>query len=151
MESIFSFLFKFRPLLFREGDLVFRAPWPLLLVLGVAGAGLLLAVASYARPRGKAGPWDRVVLGALRIGALGVLLLALLQPTLVLTPTVPQRNFVAVLLDDSRSMTLPGRDGRPRSDFVAEQLNPETGVLLEKLEERFAVRLFPALDAGSPQ
>jgi uncharacterized membrane protein len=142
MESIFSFLFKYRPLLFREGDLVFRAPWPLLLLLGVALVGGLLAVASYAGPRGKAGPGDRVVMGVLRIGALGVLLLALLQPTLVLSSTIPQRNFVAVLLDDSRSMTLPGKDGRPRSDFVAEELDPETGPLLEKLEDRFAVRFF---------
>jgi uncharacterized membrane protein len=103
---------------------------------------VLLAVASYARPRGKAGTWDRVVMGGLRVGAFGVLLLALLQPTLVLSSTVPQRNFVAVLLDDSRSMTLPGKDGRPRSDFVAEQFDAETGTLLRELAERFAVRFF---------
>ena len=57
MEAILTFLFKYRPLLFREGDLVFRAPWPLLLMLGVALVGVALVVFGYARPRGKAGPW----------------------------------------------------------------------------------------------
>ncbi|MGW8264988.1 MAG: hypothetical protein ACWGSQ_01400 [Longimicrobiales bacterium] len=142
MEAFFTFLFKYRPLLFREGDLVFRASWPLLLVLGVMVAGVALAVVGYARPRGKAGPWDRVLMGVLRAGAFGVLVLALLQPTLVLTSTVPQRNFVGVLLDDSRSMTLPGVDGRPRSAFVTEQFDREGGDLLRELEERFAVRYF---------
>jgi uncharacterized membrane protein len=142
MESIFTFFFKYRPLLFREGDLVFRAPWPLLLILGVTLGGVALAVAGYIKPRGKAGPWDRALMGALRVGAFGVLLLALLQPTLVLTSTVPQRNFVGVLLDDSRSMTLPGADGRPRADFIAEQFGTEKGDLLRELEERFAVRYF---------
>jgi uncharacterized membrane protein len=142
MEAILTFLFKYRPLLFREGDLVFRAPWPLLLMLGVALVGVGLAVVGYARPRGKAGPWDRALLGALRVGAFGVLLLALLQPTLVLTSTVPQRNFVGVLLDDSRSMTLPGADGRPRSDFIAERFDAEDGDLLRELEARFAVRYY---------
>lgn len=142
MEAFFTFLFKYRPLLFREGDLVFRAPWPLLLVLGVTLGGIALAVAGYVRPRGKAGPWDRAIMGALRVGAFAVLLLALLQPTLVLTSTVPQRNFVGVLLDDSRSMTLPGADGRSRADFIAEQFDAEEGRLLRELEERFAVRYF---------
>jgi len=142
MESIFSFLFKYRPLLFQEGGVVFRSPWPLPLTLLVAAAGVAFVLTSYARPRGKAGPWDRVALGALRLGAMGVLLLALLRPTLLLTSTVPQRNFVGVLVDDSRSMTLPGKDGHPRADFVRRELDAETGPLLAALEERFAVRLF---------
>jgi len=142
MEAFFTFLFKYRPLLFREGDLVFRASWPLLLILGVTLAGVALAVMGYARPRGKAGPRDRTIMGALRVGAFGVLLLALLKPTLVLTSTVPQRNFIGVLLDDSRSMTLPGADGRPRADFIREQLAGDGGDLFRALEERFAVRYF---------
>jgi uncharacterized membrane protein len=142
MESLFTFLFKYRPLLFQEGEVVLRSGWPLLLLLGVLGVGVVVAVASYGRARGRAGRRGRLVLGALRVGAFAVLFLALLRPTLVLTSTVPQRNFVAVLVDDSRSMTLPGQDGRPRSTFVQEQLGSESAALLRGLEERFAVRFF---------
>ena len=71
-----------------------------------------------------------------------VLLFALLRPTLVNTSTVPQRTFVGVLLDDSRSMTLPGEGGLPRSAFIEEAFHPEAGPLLRALEEKFAVRFF---------
>ncbi|MFC1660433.1 hypothetical protein ACFL3S_03055 [Gemmatimonadota bacterium] len=142
MESLFTFLFKYRPLLFGEGDIRFATPWPTLILIAAAGIMIALAVVSYARAKGKTGPGSRSLLGLLRAGALGVLLFALLQPTLVLTSTVPQRNFVGVLLDDSRSMTLPGKDGRPRSAFIQEQLHPAESDLVSELEERFAVRYF---------
>jgi uncharacterized membrane protein len=142
VDFLFSLLFKYRLLLFLEGDFVLRASVSLLLLLGMAAAGAAVAVASYLQPRGKAGTSDRTVMAALRLGALAVLLFALLRPTLVNTSTVPQRNFVGVLIDDSRSMTLPGVDGAPRSDFIREQLDPEEGALLKGLEERFAVRYF---------
>jgi uncharacterized membrane protein len=142
MESIFTFLFKYRPLLFQEGDFAFAAPWPVLAVLLVAGAAAAAAVATYAPPRGKAGPVDRTVMAVLRVAALGVLLFALFQPTLVLTSTVPQRNFVGILVDDSRSMTLTGEDGRPRSSFVDDHFGPDGSDLLDQLEERFAVRYY---------
>lgn len=142
MESVFSFFFKYRPLLFREGDVVLRPPWPYLLVAGAAAGAVALVLYSYSRTGGKAGPGDRAVMGGLRLGVIGVLLFALLQPTLVLTSTVPQRNFVGVLVDDSRSMSLPGKDGDPRWGFVQEALDPEDGTLARQLEERFAVRYF---------
>ena len=142
MESIFEFLFKYRPVLFEQGDVALRAPWPVLWI--VLGCVLVAAVAAatYARPRGKADTLDRGVMAGLRVASLGVLGFCLLRPSLVLTSVVPQRNFVAVLVDDSRSMTLPGEDGRPRADFVRETFGPEGSPLLEDLASRFAVRYF---------
>ena len=142
MNLLFSFFFKYRPLLFLEGDLEFRSSWPAFFLLLLVVAGGVVAVTSYVRPRGKTGPSDRVLMALLRFGAFAVLFFALLRPTLVNTSTVPQRNFVGVLLDDSRSMTLPGADGAARSAFIQEQLDPEEGHLLQELEERFAVRYF---------
>ncbi len=142
MELLFSFLFKYRLLLFAEGDLVFRTSWPLVFLLLLAVGGGVLAVVSYRKPRGRAETLDRAVMAVLRLGGFGVLVFALLRPTLVNSSTVPQRNFVGVLLDDSRSMTLPGSNGEPRSAFIDEQLDPEEGILLNALEERFAVRVF---------
>ena len=142
MDLLFSFFFKYRPLLFVEGDMVFRASWSVLFLSLLAVGGAVVALASYARPKGKAETPDRVVMALLRLGVFAVLVFALLRPTLVNTSTVPQRNFVGVLLDDSRSMTLPGADGAARSAFIEEQLDPEEGDLLQELEERFAVRYF---------
>ena len=147
MEQLFTFLFKYRPILFQEGDLTLAAPWPVLTVLGVGGVIATVAVLSYARPRGRATKGERAVMAGLRVGLLSVLLVCLLQPTLVLTSVVPQRNFVGVLLDDSRSMTLPDEDGEPRTGFVQEALGPE-GELLAGLQERFAVRLFRFSDGA---
>ncbi|MFH1764082.1 MAG: hypothetical protein ABIF09_07825, partial [Gemmatimonadota bacterium] len=142
MDLLFSFFFKYRPLLFAEGEIVFRTSGSVVFLLLLAVAGAAVAVATYARPSGKAEPSDRVLMALLRFGAFTVLLFALLRPTLVNNSTVPQRNFVGVLLDDSRSMTLPGADGAARSAFIEEQLDPENGDLLRELEERFAVRYF---------
>ena len=38
METIFEFLFKYRPLLFQEGDFTFASPWPALFILGGVAA-----------------------------------------------------------------------------------------------------------------
>jgi uncharacterized membrane protein len=141
VDAIFEFFFKYRPALFRQGDIVLRGPWPLttLLLAGLAVAAVVGL--SYLRPRGRAGSLDRGVMAALRAGALGVIVLCLLQPTLVLRAVVPQRNFVGILIDDSRSMTLPDENGQPRSQFVTGQLGAQ-GALIAQLSERFAVRTY---------
>lgn len=142
MESIFQFLFKYRPILFQEGEVVFATPWPLGLVLaGVLVLGVA-AVVTYGAAGGRASPLERTLLATLRLAALGVLAFALLQPTLVLTSVVPQRNFVGILLDDSRSMNLPDTDGAPRRDWVDATFGAEGSALVEALGERFALRFF---------
>jgi len=82
------------------------------------------------------------VLATLRVAALALIVLLLLRPVLVLTSVVPQRNFLAVLVDDSRSMAIEDVDGEPRSAFVQRQLDATEGELLRALAERFAVRQF---------
>lgn len=141
MESIFQFLFKYRPGVYRQGDIVLRGPWP---VATLVVAGLLVAAVvgySYLRPRARASALDRGLMAGLRASALAVIVLCLLQPTLVLRAVVPQRNFVGILIDDSHSMTLPDEGGKPRSQFIADQLGPE-GPLMKALAERFAVRTY---------
>ena len=141
MESIFEFLFKYRLALFRQGELVLRAAWPVTTILIAVAAVAAVVGFSYLRPRGRAGALDRSIMAALRTSALGVIVLCLLQPTLVLRSVVPQRNFVGILVDDSHSMTLTDENGRPRSAFIADQLTAE-GELMKALTERFAVRTF---------
>lgn len=137
---MFEFLFKYRPVVFERGDFAFAAPWP---VAAAAVAALVLAgVVAWSYARAGAGRrLERVVLAGLRLTVLALLLFCLARPTLVISTTVPQRNFVGVLIDDSRSMRIADQGGRPRSDFVAESFGEESA-LRKALEERFAVRYF---------
>ena len=138
---MFEFLFKYRPLLFQEGDFTFLSPWPLTFAVVAALALAVPALLSYTLARGRSRRTDRWVLGTLRTALLALLFFVVLQPALVLTSIVPQRNFVAVLVDDSRSMQIDDRDGTSRAAKAVGLLDPESG-LVPALEEGFAVRYF---------
>ncbi|MGH7500199.1 MAG: hypothetical protein ACREL7_00440 [Longimicrobiales bacterium] len=141
MSSIFEFLFKYRPLVFSEGRLVFAAPMPLLWLIVVAALVGAAAAWTYGRVGGRATARDRAILAAIRVGALAVLGFCLLRPTLVVSTVVPQENFVGVLIDDSQSMRVTDGSQEPRSAFVASAFGPES-VLRTALEDRFQLRMF---------
>lgn len=142
LQALFAFLFKYRPSVFQQGDLAFGAPAPVI-VLALAGLAIAAAaVFSYTRVRGKSTRRDRWVLTALRTAALLVLVTCLFRPMLLLSAAVPQRNFVGVLIDDSRSMQIADRGGEQRADFVRSQIAGRHSALLDALRSRFQVRLF---------
>ena len=142
-ESVFEFLFKYRPLVFQEGDFTLRATWTVYIVATLAAAAVaVLTLQTYARARGRSRRVDRSVLAGLRLAALAVLLFCLFQPVLVLTSVVPQQNFLGILIDDSRSMEIADRDGETRSAFVQEQFGAPESALLTALADRFALRFF---------
>ena len=147
MESVFEFLFKYRPLVFEQGEIAFGAPASIRLWLGVAAVVGASAVATYTIARGRSSVADRGVMAGLRVALLAVLTFCLMQPTLILSTVVPQQNFVGVLVDDSRSMQLANADGTPRNAFVAEAFTPGESELLERLSERFVLRFFRFSDA----
>ena len=141
MNGIFELLFKYRPVLFQEGELSLLAPWPAAAVLaGVLALGLP-ALLSYRGARGRSRSSDRLALGLVRGAILAVLFLMVMQPSLVLTSVVPERNFVAILVDDSRSMTIADEEEAPRAERALHLLDP-AGPLIPALEDRFAVRTF---------
>ncbi|MDA1080705.1 MAG: hypothetical protein O2973_03355 [Gemmatimonadetes bacterium] len=139
--AIFEFLFKYRPAVFEQGDLTFGAPVSVVLIVLLAAAIAVPAMLTYFRVGGKSTPRDRAVLTALRVAALLVLVACLFRPMLLLSEAVPRRNFIGVLLDDSRSMRIADRGQRSRADFVRDSLGPRSR-LLERLSEKFQVRLF---------
>jgi len=142
LEKLFRFLFKYPPLLFQQGDFTWGLSRPVLLVLG---GGLAVALAALLTYRGLSTVdrlRDRVVLVTLRLLALAVLFFCLVRPTLILKAAVPQQNFLGVLIDDSRSMAIADRDGKPRSAFVQEQLTGANARLLASLSQRFVLRFF---------
>ena len=141
-ESLFELLFKYRPLMFEQGDFAFRASWVgYLAVLAAAAAGFL-TLRTYAQVRGNSRPLDRAVLAVIRISALALLAFCLLRPVLVLSSVVPQQNFLGVLFDDSRSMQIADRDEAPRHQFVEASFGEAVGSLLPALADRFTLRFF---------
>src|SRR5947209_1139020 len=142
IEGIFAFLFKYRPAVFEKGDLAFGAPASVIALLLVAAAIGVPAVLTYAMVRGKSTRRDRWVLGTLRVAALLVLIVCLFRPMLLLSAAVPQRNYVGILIDDSRSMQIADRGPQARSDWIAHAFGGPDSTLLKALRDKFIVRLF---------
>ena len=143
MESVFEFLFKYRPLVYERGSFTLGPPWPGAVTWVFVAAAMFLAWFLYRGMRHLAiFPW-RILLMALRCLALLTVLVILLQPALTVPVAAPQRSFVAVAYDASRSMEIRDAAGR-RSRFDAEEdlLRSSTGSLVPELAARFKLRYF---------
>jgi uncharacterized membrane protein len=142
VEKLFRFLFKYPPLMFQQGDFTWGLSRPVLLAVAAAAALAALALLTYRGVAATERRRDRVVLVGLRLAALAVLLFCLFRPALVLKAAVPQQNFLGVLVDDSRSMSIADLNGQTRSTFIQQQLTGANAKLLDALSQRFVVRFF---------
>ncbi|HEX5831112.1 MAG TPA: hypothetical protein VFY16_09035, partial [Gemmatimonadaceae bacterium] len=141
VASVFELLFKYRPVVFEKGAFSFAASGAAVIAVLAAAALALLALRGYRRVSARTTPRDRVVLATLRGVAVLLLAACLLRPTLVVSAAVPQRNVLAVLLDDSRSMRVADVNGRSRGE-VARELFAANGAFLGELGRQFTVRVF---------
>ena len=141
MDAFVEALFKYRPVVFERGDFALAAPWPMLIVVAIAAIALALGWA-YRQARGKSTPRDRVLLTGVRVAILGLAGFALLRPTLLVSTAVPQKNAVAILIDDSRSMRIADADGRTRADVAQRLLGTRDSALTRALSERFQLRYY---------
>jgi uncharacterized membrane protein len=135
---MFEILFKYPASIFHKGHFVFLTPWPLwLLALAIlAAAGLLYW--HVRRNHGMLSGLRPVVIWLLESGLVALLLFLLWHPALSIATLRPQQNVVAVLVDDSRSMSLADASGT-REAAAQAVLN---GGLLKSLGDRFQVRLY---------
>ncbi|MDQ8167506.1 MAG: hypothetical protein P3C09_07060 [Gemmatimonadota bacterium] len=118
-------------------------------VVAVAAVCMVAVVlVAYARVR-TLRPADRAILGTLRALALLLVLGCLLRPGLVIASAVPQRNVLAVVMDDSRSMRIRDVDAATRTAAV-QQLFADTAPLSKKLADKFALRRFRFAATASP-
>jgi uncharacterized membrane protein len=146
--AVFEFLFKYRPVVFERGQLIFGMPWPAYVIIPLGLILIATPLLGYARVQGRIRTPDRVVLASLRFLAMLIILFCLAQPILVLATVVPQENFLGILIDDSRSMRVAD-DGRPRSAFILEKFGQEGSELLAGLDERFKLRFFSFSDVAT--
>lgn len=142
LDALSTFLLKHPREEFARGDLVFAPVVSLLPLLLAVVAAVVLAALAIRRLRGIP-VTDRLVLGGLRVAVFALLGFCLLRPTLVLSRAIEQRNVLAVVLDDSRSMAVADADGATRRERVG-QVFGDSAVLMQRLAERFAIRVYRA-------
>jgi hypothetical protein len=139
---MFQFFFNYPRLVFSRGEFVLLSSWPkwilalLLLATAAVLAGMIRARLPEAAPRVK--NWRLGAIWLLQFGLAGLLLILLWQPAVVVTALQPQKNIIAVLVDDSRSMATV-EDGSSRLAQAVKSL--QNGVLAD-LQKNFQVRLY---------
>jgi uncharacterized membrane protein len=159
---MFQFLFKYPRTAFAKGQIVLLGPWPTwVLWLLIVAASVALGWLMRARLPKAASPlrtWRAGVVWILQSALAAVLLTLLWQPVVMITELKPQQDIIAVLVDDSRSMTIP-EGGSTR---LAQAVNALQGDTLAGLRKKFQTRLyrvdseltrisdFKELQAGAP-
>ncbi len=139
-DGLFKFFFELSPVVFSQGEFRFAPTTGSYLAAAAIAAAAALAI--YAYRTGVGHRSQRVGLAAIRLVILAVLLVCMFRPLLVVKASVPQQNFVAVLVDDSRSMQIADVDGKPRADYAKAQFGANTRGVLKALSDRFTVRTF---------
>src|SRR6476620_3519989 len=137
MSWLFNFLFKYPAFVFRQGDFTFATSRTGMIVLTVVAAIAAASLISYRAIKSEGHPRERAVLVAIRLALLVLIVFCLLRPSLILRAAVPQQNFLGVLIDDSRSMTIADSNEKPRTDFVTQQFGKPDSPLLAALSQRF--------------
>ena len=144
---MFEFLFKYPSALFSRGEFALLGGWPrwvlVLLVLTVAGALAWRIRSGLPEAAHSLRSWRAAAIWLLQSALAALLLLLLWQPAITISELKPQQNIIAVLMDDSRSMSIAD-EGAPRQVRAVEAL--DDGVLSE-LQKKFQLRLY-RLDRG---
>src|ERR1700674_3662274 len=134
---MFEFLFKYPRAVLSKGTLVLLGAWPwwvfVLLVLA-AGAGLAWLIRSkLPEASTHLKNWRAGVIWLLQFALAALVLLLLWQPAILVAELRPQQNIVAVLVDDSRSMSIAD-NGVTRD---AQAINALQGGVLNELQKKF--------------
>ena len=147
-ESLFQFLFEYRPIVFRQGDFRFSPPAGAPLAAAIVIAGVAVAFISYRVLQTRVRWRQRAVLAALRLTALALLLFCIFRPVLVVKAAVSQQNVLGILIDDSRSMQIADAN-RTRGEFARQTFATQDSALMRSLSERFLIRTFRFSSASS--
>jgi len=135
--SIFEFFFKYKPIVYEKGRLAFQLLGSKWWFLPAAAIAVAAAFVFYRAVTGeKRSPW----LIVLRAATLAVLLFMFLRPVLNISTVLPQDSYLAVVIDDSESMTIKDDGKTRRADELAKQMK-ETS-LIKRLSEKFKVRIY---------
>ena len=140
---MFELLFKYPSAVFRKGQFVLLGKWPawlLVVVTGAAVVGLALLIRwrlENAAPEVR--NWRAWAVWGMQSAFLALVLFLLWQPAIIVAELSSQQNIIAVVVDDSRSMSIADSDGRTREALAVAALE---GGVLAGLLQRFQTRLY---------
>ena len=139
---MFELLFKYPRSAYARGQFALLGAWPkwvLVLLILAAAAGLAWLIRSRLP---EAAPvirsWRAWVIWSLQAMLAALILVLLWQPAITVAELKPQQNIIAVLVDDSRSMSI-NEDGATRQAQAVKTL--QDGVL-DSLNRSFQTRLY---------
>jgi hypothetical protein len=146
---MFQFLFKYPSPVFTKGRFVLLGAWPawLLPVMIAAGAGGLAMLIGWRLRRAASGPgaakglqsWRAWLVWGLQSAMLAMVLVLLWQPAMLVGELSSQQNIIAVVVDDSRSMSIADSDGKTREAAALRALEDS---VLSGLQKRFQTRIY---------
>ena len=146
---MFEFFFKYPRSVYERGHFALLGAWPtwvLVLLIVAAAAGLALLIR---RHLAQAAPivhsWRVWLIWALQSLLAALVLVLLWQPAITVSELKPQQNMIAVLVDDSRSMSI-SEDGSTRQAQAVQAL--QNGVL-QSLNHSFQTRLYRIDDVAA--
>jgi hypothetical protein len=146
---VFEFFFKYPRSAYARGQFAFLGAWPTW-VLGLLVVAAAVVLACLIRSRLKeAAPamrgWRSWVICGVQTLLVAIVLALLWQPAITVAELKPQRNIIAVLVDDSRSMAM-SEDGSTREAQAVKAL--QNGVL-DGLSRSFQTRLYRIDDVAA--
>jgi uncharacterized membrane protein len=140
---MFQFLFKYPSAVFTKGHFVFIGSWPAWLLpvfILLASGGLALLVFRNLRNAAPNLRRGRVwAIWGIQSALIALLLALLWRPAMVVSELNSQQNVIAVVIDDSCSMSIVDVDGQTREEAALAALNH--GVL-SGLQSRFQTRIY---------
>ena len=142
MGWLFRFLFKYPAFVFQQGDFAFATSRSMTIGLIALATIAAMSLVTFRSIKSEGPPRDRFILVALRLALIALLTFCLFRPSLILKAAVPQQNFLGILIDDSKSMTIADRDEQPRTAFVQQEFGQPDSPMLKALSERFVLRYF---------
>jgi uncharacterized membrane protein len=141
LEQVVRFLFKYSAALFAKSQFGFAARPSLFVIAALAVSLAFLVYFLYVTPSVRlAGGW-RAALILVRCLLVVVIVVCIMRPVIVVPSVLPQSSYVAVLMDDSASMKLPGEGGGSRLDQLKELMSPGSR-FLSALSDKFKVRAY---------
>jgi len=142
-EKIFKTLFKFTPVQYAEGEIVFRWGVSFIIFLVVLVLLCIGLVVIYKKSHVYPSRRTFIVSLLLRLLAVALLCLPLLEPVLLVPDIIPKENFLVILADKSASMSIKdGYLGQTRDDDVRLLLLDNKDGMMPELNENFKIRTY---------
>ena len=108
----------------------------------IVAAVVLLALLGLGPARSKTSPRRRLTLSMIRLAIILLLLLAMLRPTLVYTETKKQAATLVMLVDATRSMTVPDSMGGKSRWETLQRACKEAAPALAELGRDFEIKAY---------